>query len=174
MTAISPHPTPSLDRSSIWRTTLVLVLPFWLGGSLLLDGLVMPALYASGMMAEPGFASAGYSLFWLFNRLELICAATVLSGVLALRFSRHPLKRPGQLTLVFAGLLFAIALLDTYALTPSMSALGLHLNWLTASEVPPSMNGLHFSYWGLELVKLSVCGMLLWIYNRAAYPISQE
>lgn len=175
MTAIFPHSSKSFSSASKWQTILVLVLAFWLSGSLLLDGLVMPSLYAAGMMVEPGFATAGYSLFWIFNRLELLGAATVLTGVLVLRYTQPPLNRPGQLSLVLAGLLLAIALVDTYALTPSMSALGLHLNWLTAdADVPAGMNQLHLSYWVLDLVKFSACGLLLWLYNRAANPVSQE
>ncbi|MDX2244239.1 MAG: hypothetical protein NW224_26500 [Leptolyngbyaceae cyanobacterium bins.302] len=170
MTAMIPH----TSKQSSWQTILVLVLAFWLSGSLLLDGLVMPALYAAGMMAEPGFASAGYSLFWIFNRVELVCAAATLSCVLVLRYARHPWNRPGLVSVGVAGLLFAIALIDTYTLTPSMSALGIHLNWLTDTvEVPAGMDQLHMSYWLLDMVKLLAGGCLLWIYNRAANPVSQ-
>ena len=173
MAATLPHSSnPFL--SSKWQTILILVLAFWLSGNVLLDGLVMPSLYAGGMMTEPGFASTGYSLFWIFNRLELVCAAMVLTGVLVLRYVRHPLNRPGHFSVVLAVLLLAIALIDTYGLTPSMSALGLTLNWFAAgAEVPVGMNQLHFSYWFLDLVKICASGMLLWLYNRAARPVSQ-
>lgn len=170
MTALFPHTS---KPHSGWQILLVSALAFWLSGSLLLDMLVMPSLYASGMMTEPGFASAGYSLFWMFNRLELLCAAIVLTGVLGLRYTRHPWNRPGQLTLLLSILLVAIALIDTYGLTPSMSALGLQLNWFTPSPAPESMDQLHLSYWLLDILKLSAGGLLLWLYNRQANPISQ-
>lgn len=161
-------------KQSRWQTILVLVLAFWLSGSLLLDFLVMPSLYMAGMMQEPGFASAGYSLFWIFNRIELLCAAGVLSCVLVLRYTRHPWHRPGLLPLLLSGLLLAIALIDTYTLTPSMSALGLHLNWITESLAPPAgMNQLHFRYWLLDLTKIIAGGGLLWLYHRAVHPVSQ-
>jgi len=169
MTALFPH----TSKPSTWQTVLVFVLTFWLSCNLLLDFLVMPALYAAGMMTEPGFASAGYSLFWVFNRLELLCAAAVLTGVLVLRYTSHPWNRPGQVTLMLSILLVAIALIDTYGLTPSMSALGLQLNWFSQVEAPAQMNQLHFSYWLLDIVKLVASGMLLWFYNRGASPISQ-
>jgi hypothetical protein len=169
MTAIHP---PS--KRSNWQTLLVLVLAFWLSGSVFLDGLVMPSLYLSGMMTEPGFASAGYSLFWLFNRVELLCAAATLTGVLVLRYTRHPWHRPGLVSLWLAGLLLAIALIDTYTLTPSMSALGLNLNWFTPTAATPSaMDQLHLSYWLLDLTKLTAGGILLWLYNRVSSPVSQ-
>lgn len=170
MTAIFP----SVSKQSRWQTILVLVLAFWLSGSLLLDFLVMPSLYVAGMMTEPGFASAGYSLFWIFNRVELLCAAGTLTCVLVLRYTRHPWNRPGLLPLLLSGLLLAIALIDTYTLTPSMSALGLHLNWLSeAASAPAGMNQLHVSYWILDLTKLIAGGALLWLYNRATNPVSQ-
>lgn len=170
MTAIFP---PSAPQRSGWQTVLVLVLAFWFSGSLLLDALVMPTLYAAGMMTEPGFASAGYSLFWLFNRIELLCAAISLTCVLILRYTRHPWQRPGQMTVLMAVLLVAIAAIETYALTPSMSALGLQLNWFTTQSAPAQMNGLHLSYWVLDLIKLGTAALLLWFYDRQANPVSQ-
>ncbi len=64
------------DSSSSWKVILLLTLGFWLSSILMLDGIVMPALYTSGMMTEPNFAIAGYSLkitaagllLWLYNR----------------------------------------------------------------------------------------------------------
>ncbi|MFM7426654.1 MAG: hypothetical protein ACKO7W_16945 [Elainella sp.] len=109
------------------------------------------------MMTQPGFASAGYSLFWVFNHLELLCAASVLTSVLVLR-QTAPLPR---WILPAAGVLLAIALIYTYGLTPQMSALGLQLNWFEPTEVPTAMNQLHGGYWLLELLKLGLGGALL-------------
>jgi Domain of unknown function (DUF4149) len=165
--------SPSLLKPSIWQVLLFLTLAFWLSSSVTLDGLVMPTLYTSGMMTEPGFASAGYSLFWAFNRIELLCAAAVLTSVLVLRYTRHPWHRPGQFTLVAAIVLLAIALLDTYGLTPAMGALGIQLNWFAASSEPSAlMDRLHLSYWFLELLKLSTTGFLLWFYSRRSGLVS--
>uniref|UniRef100_A0A832H3Q1 DUF4149 domain-containing protein n=1 Tax=Oscillatoriales cyanobacterium SpSt-402 TaxID=2282168 RepID=A0A832H3Q1_9CYAN len=169
MTALSSH---DLNQSG-WKKVLILVLAFWLSGSLLLDGLVMPSMYVSGMMTEPGFATAGYSLFWLFNRVELLCAALVFTSVLVLRYTRHPWNRPGQFTVLLSMVLMAIAFIDTYGLTPQMSALGLQLNWFTALETPALMNQLHLGYWLLDCLKLLAAGALLWVYNRVSAPVSQ-
>lgn len=171
MTAISYQTT----RQSVWKTILLVVLAFWLSSVLMLDGFVMPSMYASGMMTEPSFASAGYGLFWMFNRVELLCAALVLTGALVLHYARDRWNRPGYLTLLLASLLLMIVLIDTYALTPHMSALGLHLNLFAPSEIAASsqMNQLHLSYWLLDGMKLSASGILLWLYNRALTPVGK-
>ncbi|EKQ67856.1 hypothetical protein OsccyDRAFT_4149 [Leptolyngbyaceae cyanobacterium JSC-12] len=169
MTVLSSH---DLNQSG-WKTILVLVLAFWLSSSLLLDGLVMPSMYVSGMMTEPGFATAGYSLFWLFNRVELLCAALIFTSVLVLRYSRHPWNRPGYFTVLASALLMVIALVDTYGLTPQMSALGLQLNWFTPSEPSTLMNQLHIEYWLLDCLKILIGGALLWRYNRVPTSVSQ-
>ncbi|MDX2232460.1 MAG: hypothetical protein NW220_22710 [Leptolyngbyaceae cyanobacterium bins.349] len=175
MTAIFPHPSKQFHNSSSWQTVLVLVLAFWLSSTVLIDGLVMPSLYAGGILTEPGFAPTGYALFWILNRVELLCAALVLTSVLVLRYTRSPLNRPGLGTLLLASLLVAIALIDTYALTPTMSALGLCLNWFSNhADTPAGMDQLHLSYWLLDLVKVAAGGMLLWLHNRATSLISQE
>ncbi len=163
------------SRKFGWQNVLSVLLVFWLSCSVFLDIVVMPSLYISGMMAEPNFASAGYSMFWIFNRVELLCAAIALTIVLGLRYSQHPWRRPGQLSLILSVLLVAIAAIDTYALTPTMSALGLHLNWfLPASDVPVGMDSLHMSYWVLDLIKISSVGALWWLYQRMTNILGQE
>lgn len=122
----------------------------------------MPTLYASGMMTEPGFATAGYSIFWVFNRLELVCAALVLTSALVLLASQKPIEKWNQRSVLLSLLLLALALIYTYGLTPQMSALGLQLNLFNASsEAPALMNALHVGYWLLEVVKLLLGGLLL-------------
>ncbi|GAB4377418.1 MAG: hypothetical protein Kow00121_26750 [Elainellaceae cyanobacterium] len=150
-----------------WRTIVVGALAFWLSSSLLLDFVIMPTMYAAGMTTEPGFAAAGYSLFWIFNRVELLCAAFALTGVLVLKTldasSLHRWAVPISATLL------AIALIYTYGLTPEMSSLGLQLNWFEPrSEAPALMNQMHGSYWALELLKLTAAGLLLRSYITQA------
>lgn len=153
--------------SASWKMTLLLTLGFWLSSILMLDAIVMPTLYTSGMMTEPGFAIAGYSLFSLFNRIELLCAGLVFTSVLGLRYGRHPWNRPGWVTILLSLLLLAIVLVDTYGFTPQMGALGLQLNWFAESSEPPAaMNQLHLSYWLLDGLKIISVGLLLWLYNR--------
>ena len=64
-------------KRPIWQTIVVVTLGLWLGGSLVLDWVIMPSLYLSGMMTQPGFTTAGYLIFWNFNRIELLAAAIV-------------------------------------------------------------------------------------------------
>jgi hypothetical protein len=135
-----------------WFGIALFTAAFWLSGLLLIDLLMMPCLYATGMMSAPDFASAGYSIFWNFNRIELVCAALVLTGV----WIGH--RQTGTIHRWISGLaiaLLVIALVDTYLLTPQMSGLGMHLNWFTVTdEVPDAMNQIHGLYWVLDSLKL--------------------
>jgi hypothetical protein len=167
-------------RQFNWDALVLSVVAFWLSCSALLDFLLMPMMYESGMMSEPNFATAGYSIFWLFNRVELLCAATILSGLLVLRHRRS--RSEGQFEVIASGsrsrwalmigaVLLAIALIYTYVLTPQMSALGLHLDGFAdaqanAQTVPQAMNALHALYWGLEVVKLVAAGWLVKLCYR--------
>ncbi|MEL6159653.1 MAG: hypothetical protein AAGJ95_14670 [Cyanobacteria bacterium J06554_11] len=164
----------SFDRSwgrFNWTALVLLIVTFWLSSSVLLDFLFMPMMYESGMMNDPGFASGGYSLFWLFNRVELLCAATVLTGLLALRQRRDQFAvtvsgARSRWALMIGSLLFAIALIYTYLLTPHMSALGLNLSGHIYEPMPPSMSLMHLAYWGLEALKLAGTGFLMRLCYR--------
>ncbi|MGI0486024.1 hypothetical protein ACN4EK_11345 [Pantanalinema rosaneae CENA516] len=139
-----------------WQRILSLTVLFWLSGTVILDGVIMPSLYLSGMMVEPGFASAGYSLFWVFNRLELLCAAIVLTAAFVLRYTHAIGERFHEIISFLAILLLGIVCVDTYWLTPHMSALGAHLNlFAPTAAIPTGMDQLHVSYWVLELIKLT-------------------
>ncbi len=148
-----------------WPTLVMFVLGFWLSASLLLDLVIIPGLLASGMMTESGFASAGYVIFGIFNRIELLCAAIVLSGALIFRRNHSLTHFHENWSVVLAGVLLAIALVFTYILTPEMSSLGLQLNLLN-NAMPSGMIPLHWGYWLLEAVKLLAGVILLrWCYR---------
>ena len=149
------------STAQVWQTTIAIVLAFWLSSSFLIDAILMPVMSASGMMTEPGFATAGYSLFWVFNRLELLCAATVLTSALVLRYSQANVNRSIQQTVTLASILVVIALIVTYGLAPQMSGLGLQLDLFHSPSAPALMNGLHLRYWALEVAKFSIGGVLL-------------
>lgn len=146
-------------KRSTWQTATLLTLGFWLSASLALDWVVMPSLYFAGMMNEATFATAGYTIFWNFNRLELLAAAVVLTAVLAVCKT----KSNWCVGSIFLScLLLTVALLDTYFLTPQMCAVGSNLNlFASAGEVPYSMNLLHGSYFMLEVLKVLAAGVLL-------------
>ncbi|WP_216351380.1 hypothetical protein [Leptolyngbya sp. 'hensonii'] len=145
----------------------IFALAFWISTSLLLDLLVMPSLYLSGMMSQPGFAGASYSLFWLFNRMELVCAAVALTGLLVLRGRQTVFSRKGFVGVFIGSVLLSIALIYTYLLTPHMSALGMQLNLFdTATSIPAEMNQLHGEYWALEMLKLAGASLLLGLCCR--------
>lgn len=163
---------------SKWRTIVLLALSFWLSGSLLLDLVIMPSMYVTGMMTSPGFATAGYSLFWVFNRIELICAAVALTGILVLQNSPTDSTAAFNLShrwvLPLATVLLGVVLVFTYGLAPAMSAIGLQLNWFApALEVPIQMDQLHSSYWVLELFKLTATGVLLGSYYQQDLGIAK-
>lgn len=145
-------------KRPIWQTAVTLTLGFWLSASIVLDWVIMPSLYLSGMMTQAGFATAGYAIFWNFNRIELLSAGIILTGVLAMT-KTHSWRRG---TVVLAVLLLAVSLVNTYFLTPQMSAIGVQLNLFeTATTIPAQMNLLHGGYWVLEAVKLLAGGTLL-------------
>jgi len=131
----------------------------------------MPMMYESGMMNSANFATAGYSIFWLFNRVELLCAAAILSCLLALRQRRSPFGvvtsgARSRWAVVISGLLLAIALTYTYLLTPHMSALGMHLSGDFSEPAPIAMNAMHLLYWALEAIKLFAAGWLVKLCYR--------
>jgi Domain of unknown function (DUF4149) len=154
------------NKPARWHNWVLLAAAFWLSGSLLVDFLVMPSLFISGMMNQETFSSAGYSLFWLFNRLELLCGAVILTGLLVLRYGRNSFGvlvsgSRSRWSLELGVLLMAIALLYTYVLTPTMGALGMPLDLLQPAAVPAAMDQMHGLYWALEMLKLLSCGLLL-------------
>ncbi|BAU05408.1 DUF4149 domain-containing protein [Fischerella sp. NIES-3754] len=147
------------------QSIVMLTLGFWLSASLLLDWVIMPSLYVSGMITQASFATAGYVIFWNFNRIELLAAGLVLTCVLALNQTQSN-WRSGSLILSI--LLLAISLTTTYWLTPEMSAIGMQLNLFdTTTKVPANMNLLHGGYWLLEVIKLVAGGTLLsWCWRQ--------
>ncbi len=155
MTAI----THSELSAATWRTVSLATLATWLGGSFVLDTVLMPTLSSAGMMTQPGFASAGYSLFWVFNHLEMLCAALILTSLLVMQNAGSRVARwviPAALGLL------AITMIDTYSLTPLMSALGLQLDFFaSATPMPAEMNQLHAGYWLLEVLKFALGSAVL-------------
>lgn len=152
-----------------WLTLVLATLAFWMAGSLILDFVIMPTMYVSGMMEDTGFTSAGTLIFSVFNRVELVCAAVGLTGLIALAMNL-PEKFSNRLR-TLTGLSFfllAITMIYTYILTPQMSALGINLNLFNGlTAIPDGMNQLHWSYFTLELIKLSLLGTILgWCYRN--------
>ncbi|OKH22110.1 hypothetical protein [Chroogloeocystis siderophila] len=150
-------------KRSVWQNVVILTMGFWLSTSLILDWVIMPSLYISGMMTQTGFTTAGYLIFWNYNRIELLAAALVVTGVLVLNKTQFTEDNWQRGTTILALLLLAVPLFATYFLTPQMSATGLQLNLFdSATEVPTTMNLLHAGYWVLEAVKFIAGGTLLW------------
>ncbi len=159
MTAISNVKSNVEYKRPIWHSIVTFTLGFWLSASLVLDWVIMPSLYVSGMMLQDTFAAAGYSIFWTFNRVELLAASLVLTGILFLLNTRF-LWNPS--IVVLAVLLLDISLVYTYFLTPQMSAIGMNLDLFNDSvQTSLSMNLLHGSYWVLEIGKFAVGTVLL-------------
>lgn len=152
-----------------WTTVVMFALGFWLSGSLILDSVIIPGLFATGMMAQAGFASAGYTIFGIFNRVELLCAALVLTSFLVFYRQHNLSEKQERWSIILASLLLAIAIIYTYILTPQMSGLGLQLNVFdSATAMPPEMISLHWGYWLLEATKLIAGATLLrWCYRNS-------
>lgn len=149
-----------------WLPWILVLAGFWLSSNLVIDLLVMPVMQVSGMTTQTEFASAGYMLFWWFNRLELVCAAILLTGLLARR--RHPgefdigsSSSRSRWALALGLALLSLALVDTYLLAPEMSAMAVSLDSFSDRlELTPAMNWLHGFYWLLETVKVAGLGLL--------------
>lgn len=156
-------------RQINWPTVVLFVLGFWLSSSLLLDTVIIPSLLAGGMMTSAAFPSAAYLLFGVFNKIELLCSALVLTSVLVVCRNHFPNYAQERWSLLLAGLLLAIALVDTYVLVPQMSGMGLHLHWFEAiGEMPSMMMVMHSVYWFLEVSKLVAGATLLrWCYRHS-------
>jgi hypothetical protein len=121
----------------------------------------------AGMMDSPNFAAAGFTTFERFNHLELIAAAAILTGILAISKRNHGFGGVTRRATVLACILLGITAIYTYVLTPHMSALGLDLSLFESpAGLPAGMDAMHMSYWGLETVKLAVAGWLLHLCDR--------
>ncbi|RZM78735.1 DUF4149 domain-containing protein [Leptolyngbya iicbica] len=151
-----------------WTPWVLAIAAFWLSSNLLLDFLVMPIMYVSGMAADSNFAIAGYSLFWSFNRVELLCAAVLLTGILAMQ------HRPQEFEVCHSGsrcrwalacgiALLGLILADAYILAPQMSAMAFDLENARQSAFAPVMAGMHSLYWLSEICKLACLGGLAWL-----------
>jgi hypothetical protein len=147
-----------------WLTLTMFALGFWLSASLTLDLLVIPGMAATGMMSQGGFASAGYTIYGVFNRVELLCAALVLTSCLVLNRTSKQVW-----SIVLASILVIIALAYTYILIPQLSGIGLQFNGLEASTVmPTSAMVMHGIYWFLEATKFAIGTILLrWYYRNS-------
>ncbi len=167
MNVISNERLRSSDASSI----VMYILGFWLSSSITIDLIVLPSLSAAGMMSTSDFASAGYLIFGIFNRIELFSAALILTFLLIIRrnlFISNSQPKTTSVSLIISSLLLAIALIYTYFLTPQMSALGMQLNLFDTGSSPMSeaMIAMHGIYWGLEVTKLILGTILLrWSFN---------
>jgi len=165
MAIISPNLESNQQR---WQTVICLTLGFWLSACIILDLVIMPSMYASGMMNTADFTVAGSVMFSVFNRVELLCASLGLTGLLVLGATTSDFIENSKTAIIFSILLLAIVLIDTYGLTPQMTALGINLNLFeSVKEVPVAMNQMHGGYWLLEIIKLVVGATLFgWCYRQ--------
>jgi hypothetical protein len=153
----------SISKTSAkrWQNVAICSLGFWLSGSLILDLVIMPTLWVTGMMESNGFASASYSIFWIFNRVELLCAAAIISSIWALSKMVRSSVDTKQL-LAGSLMLMAIALSFTFVITPYMSGLGLDVDVFAPTQpLPVEMDILHSIYWVLEASKLGIVSMMM-------------
>lgn len=151
-----------------WSAIILFALGFWLSASLVLDFVLIPSLAATGMMTEGGFASAGFVIFGVFNRIELICSSLVLTCAFVFSFNHNFDAKRQALFVNFSSLLFLIALAYTYLFIPHLSAWGLCLNQFNTIETMPSAMILwHKGYWILEALKYGLgITLLRWSYQN--------
>jgi hypothetical protein len=154
--------------SGRWQSIAIASLGFWVSISLILDLVIMPTLWTAGMMESSGFAAASYSIFWIFNRIELVCAAIVLCSIrAAIEIGKSKIESQQEL-IAGAVALLAISLSYTFILSPQMGGLGVDLDILDPTKtIPIEMDRLHAIYWTLEASKLGIAGMLLSSLGRS-------
>ena len=173
MSTLSTLSHSTAARPTRWVGAVLFALMFWFSSSLLMDFVIMPGLFVGGMMSQPDFGPAGYAMFWVFNRIELLCVGVILTGLLV---ARHTQARREQ-DVIASGLrsrwateiaiaLLAITLVLTYAIAPAMAALGASLDPFATAAVPAAMDEMHGLYFGLEALKLVGCGALLSLFYR--------
>lgn len=157
-----------LIKSINWSTVILFSLGFWLSISLVMDTVVIPGLWSTGMMQSNGFASASYVIFGTLNRIELLCSALVLSSILVFYFRHYWTEKQERWAILFGTILMVIATFYTYFLTPEMSGLGLSLNGIDSDfTMTSSMMIVHGLYWGLEMIKFVLGATLLrWCYRH--------
>ncbi|NEO63161.1 MAG: DUF4149 domain-containing protein [Moorea sp. SIO4G2] len=155
------------SQQSRWRTIAMFALGFWLSSSLVIDFVIMPCMSTAGMMSQASFATAGYSIFWTFNRVELLCGALILASLLVLRGNSNLYHYVRRWSILLSLLMVGIAIIYTYIMTPQMSAMALQLNLLEpVSGMPAGMVQMHEGYWLLEAIKLMAGTTLLsWCYQ---------
>lgn len=159
-------------KKPLWQTIAMFTVAFWLSASLMVDFVIMPSLYVGGMMTESGFAATGYLIFWMFNRIELLCAAVIMTGALIFCNRSYLSDRPGYKPIILSAMLLAVALVDTYALTPQMTAMAAQLNLFSpVIEFPAEMAVMQQGYWGLEIIKLVLMATLLGFCYRKSEQV---
>ncbi|TAF59991.1 MAG: hypothetical protein EAZ59_26970, partial [Oscillatoriales cyanobacterium] len=114
MTAITSSRVESIRPR--WQAIVMVALIFWLSGSLIIDLVIMPSLYVSGMMVSSDFATAGNVMFWGSNRVESICSGSVATGLMVLSNLMGDSGKRTRTAIVLSLVLLAIALIDTYGL----------------------------------------------------------
>lgn len=145
----------------------------WMGAIVLLDLVVMPALYFTGMMQQADFAVAGYSIFGMFSHVEMLVSAIVLTLVLwqikVAHDSGNSLVQThgsSRRLWVLASMLLVICCLVSSALVPQMSALSMPLDGgfeRVLREPDETMNWFHGLYWMLDGLKIFAAGLLVWM-----------
>lgn len=165
MNTLSPRSFKQIN----WSTLVMVALGFWLSSSIVLDCLIVPSLFKTGMMSQVGFANIGYTIFESFNHVELLCGSVVLASCLALGYQNYLNRQQAKWSIAMASILLLIAIAYTYILTPQMSGLGMSMNLFEPVQtMPKAMVIMHGSYWLLEAVKLLTATILLrWCYRNS-------
>ena len=119
------------------------------------------------------FLVLDFSFFGVFNHLEIVCGALVLTGVLTLKNKGFLSSDKEFYHLLWSGLLLFIALAYTYIFIPHLTASGLLFNqYSSQTTMPSAMIIWHGIYWLLEITKLLLAGTLLRWHYRSSCTLS--
>jgi hypothetical protein len=162
-----------------FRRLACLLLGAWLAGGVLVDTVVIenfrsvdrllsrPAAPAATLIAKLGPAPARMLLRhevseqnrWNFETWGLVSAACGVMLIMLLLFASTESKS----TLLLALLMFLVAVLQRFALTPEMVFLGRIIDWIPADHPSPERSTfwmLHTAFVGLDLLNLAL-GLVL-------------
>ena len=155
------------------RTLLVflvtLFLAVWIGGTLVVDALVVPSVF--GLLPRADAVDLGQAVFQRFNFLEsLLCAASLLLAFALGRTGWGTRKRHMGATLLLLGMTL-LSLVFLLGLTPmivakveALRASGVDLN--NRDEMPPEREALrtiHTVYAGLDFLKIVAGAVVFWL-----------
>ena len=122
---------------------------------------------------KPSTKNFRFLIFGVFNHVEILCASLILTGTLILSSNGSVIDDRQVLNIFFTIGLLMIALAYTYQFTPHLAGWGLSFNPNGESTpMPEPMMYWQGGYWLLELIKITIVGILLKFHYRRSCSVN--